>query len=102
VYPADFPSGAKLREHGISRVLVIQQTSTIAQDVKEVLVAWQNDGLEIFTRLNVKRARDVKVVLRESSKIGLLWRRLLRALGFKTNADFVDFLNSISSGGSGS
>jgi hypothetical protein len=98
VYPQDFPSGAKLREHGISRVVVIQQTDAIAEDVNDVLCGWQSEGLEIFTRRDGARTVDMKVLVKRTSRLKLLWRRVLRWLGFKTNSDFLEFLNSFSSG----
>jgi hypothetical protein len=100
-YPQDFPSGAKLRERGISRVVVIQPSSVIAEDLRDVLAEWQRDGITIFTRLRHDRAREVKVDVREPPKFRLIWRKILRAFGFKTNADFFDFLNSLSAGTSG-
>ena len=99
VYPQDFPSGAKLREHGITRVVAIQQTEAIADDLNDVLVEWQNAGLEIVTKRDDERAAEVRRHVKPTPWLLLLWRKFVRLLGFKTSGDFFDMLTAGSSGG---
>jgi hypothetical protein len=99
VYPQDFPSGAKLREHGIARIAVVQQTEVIADDLNDVLFEWQNEGLEIVTQRDDERAAEVRRRVKRTPRLLLLWRKFLRLLGFKTSGDLWDMLTSGSSGG---
>jgi hypothetical protein len=99
VYPQDFPSGAKLREHGITRIVTIQHTEMIADDLNDVLMEWQNAGLEIATRRDDERAAEVRRHVKPTPWLLLLWRKFVRLLGFKTSGDFFDMLTAGSSGG---
>jgi hypothetical protein len=76
VYPQDFPSGAKLREHGITRIVAIQQTEAIAADLNDVLVEWQTAGLEILTKRDDERAAEVRRHVKPPSRLLVLWRKL--------------------------
>jgi hypothetical protein len=99
VYPQDFPSGAKLREHGITRIVAIQQTEAIAADLNDVLVEWQTAGLEILTKRDDERAAEVRRHVKPPSRLLVLWRKFVRLLGFKTSGDFFDMFTAVSSGG---
>jgi len=43
----DFPSASFLRENGIYRVVVVQESTKFAPDLLSTLVAWQQGGIEI-------------------------------------------------------
>jgi hypothetical protein len=48
VFPQDFPSGTFLLAHGIKRVMLIQQSSSIDRDLGQVLAFWKRSGIEIL------------------------------------------------------
>jgi hypothetical protein len=67
--------------------------------LNDVLVEWQNAGLEIATKRDDERAAKVRRHVKPTPRLLLLWRRFVRLLGFKTSGDFFDMLTSDSSDG---
>lgn len=47
VYPADFPSAAMLRRHGISQITVVRDSTLFGSDLGYALDAWRRDGLTV-------------------------------------------------------
>lgn len=55
VFPTDFPSAARLADHGITRaILVREQPGPIGDDLEDAVRQWQTDGL----RVEVKSLSD--------------------------------------------
>jgi hypothetical protein len=48
VFAQDFPSGTFLLAHGIKRVMLVQQSTSIDDDLGEVLAFWKRSGVEIL------------------------------------------------------
>jgi hypothetical protein len=80
VFREDLPSVAFLRAQGLSRVVVALPGEAIAEDLRHVLYAWQQGGVEIFVK-DTSRAAPAERVTVESPS----WLR--RILGRPSGAD---------------
>jgi hypothetical protein len=80
VFREDLPSAAFLRERGLSRVVVALSGEALAEDLRHVLYAWQQGGVEIFVK-DTSRAVPAERVTIESPP----WLR--RILGRPPGAD---------------
>jgi hypothetical protein len=49
----DFPSGDKLKANDITKCYVISEHQSLAHDLKKILLAWQNKGIEIYLWKNL-------------------------------------------------
>ena len=76
-FPTDFPSAAKLRERGITRILVIQETATPQNDLTHTLRQWQDDGLTINLLIPGEGALPHPCPIRKVSKLGLWWMQFV-------------------------
>lgn len=74
--PTDFPSAAKLREHGISRVLLIQRGTKPASDLAHTLHQWQKDGLVIERLEPAPNARPQPCPILKANRFVLWWMKL--------------------------
>jgi hypothetical protein len=51
VFAQDLPSGGFLRDHGVRRVLVIQESRTVADDLCHVLRGFRETGVEVLVKV---------------------------------------------------
>jgi hypothetical protein len=76
-FPTDFPSPTKLREHGITRVLLIQQTTAPQSDLAHTLRQWQEDNLPIELLIPGDYTQPRPCAVRKVTKLGLWWMKLV-------------------------
>ncbi|HSI10442.1 MAG TPA: hypothetical protein VK961_00295 [Chthoniobacter sp.] len=76
-FPSDFPSATKLRERGIARILVIQETATPQNDLTHTLRQWQDDGLTINLLIPGEGALPHPCPIRKVTKLGLWWMKFV-------------------------
>jgi hypothetical protein len=81
----DLPSADLLKQHGLSRIVLIQRKSKIQADLREVLLWWQKDGMTI-ARQETWAAWEPRVVkVRRPWIVPYLWHRLMRRFGYRRN-----------------
>jgi hypothetical protein len=49
-FTTDFPSGKRLREHGIETVIVVEQITYPDADLARVLLAWKAEGIAVLRK----------------------------------------------------
>jgi len=76
-FPTDFPSATKLRECGITRVLLIQHGATPQKDLVHTLRQWQEGGLTIELLNPGESARPQLCPIRNVTKLGLWWMKFV-------------------------
>jgi hypothetical protein len=87
VFPQDFPSAKFLREQGVRRVLLIQESAAQPQeDLAHVLLRWQEAGLEVLAsgRTGGNEASAIRVA--KPSRFRASWYRGLEILGLRRNS----------------
>lgn len=62
VFAQDLPSASFLLEHGIHRVLLVQEGSAIAEDVTHVLRAYRKGGIDLLVK-SLADAEDPEVIV---------------------------------------
>lgn len=85
VFPQDFPSGHKLKEHGIERAVLVSQGRYLADDLAHVLLRWQELGVAIHTTDELLGAPQPHTVQKPRGFRSLA-QRLLVAAGLHRNA----------------
>lgn len=81
-FTTDFPSASFLLEHDIRSVAVVQEGTKFAPDLLQILVAWQQGGIQI-QRKRYRNSQPVeRVVVKKASFLSWAWFRLTVALGF--------------------
>jgi hypothetical protein len=87
VVPQDFPSARFLREHGITRAILVQESGfTPKEDLAHVLLRWQLQGIEILAMCTSAPAAPVPIIVERPSRFRTAWYRGLAMLGFRRNA----------------
>jgi hypothetical protein len=83
-FPQDFPSARFLKEHGIRRVLSIQEIAgQPSEDLAHVLLRWQEEGISIYVS-NVAAASSSELIrVNRPSQFRALWQRALALIGLK-------------------
>ena len=82
--PQDFPSAKFLLEHGIGRILLIQDAAAQpAEDLAHVLLRWQQAGLAIFAASAADVDAPRLITVRRPSQFRALWYRALALLGLR-------------------
>jgi hypothetical protein len=83
-FPQDFPSAKFLLEHGIRRILLIQDiVAQPAEDLAHALLRWQEDGLAIFAASAVAVNAPTLITIRRPSQFRALWYRALALIGLR-------------------
>ena len=83
-FPQDFPSAKFLLEHGIRRILLIQDSvASPAEDLAHVLLRWQQGGLAIFAASVAAVDAPTLITVRRPSQFRALWHRALALLGLR-------------------
>jgi hypothetical protein len=83
-FPQDFPSARFLLEHGIRRILLIQDSiAQPTEDFAHVLLRWQEDGLAIFAASATAIDAPILIMIRRPSQFRALWYRALALLGLR-------------------
>jgi hypothetical protein len=82
---ADFPSSKFLKEHGVSRIVVIQMNRRFRTDLQQVLLTWQAEGLVIAEQEAWERWDPKNVRVKTPSVVLLLWHRLTAKFGYSRN-----------------
>ncbi|HUL15889.1 MAG TPA: hypothetical protein VLV88_07825 [Terriglobales bacterium] len=86
VFPQDFPSARFLLEHGIRRVLLVQEAEASPQkDLAHVLLRWQEARLEISSFATARSGNVEAIIVPRPSWFRAVWYRALAALGLKRN-----------------
>ena len=103
VFPQDFPSGNLLRSRGIRRAIVCQVGSTIPEDLKHVLLRWQEAGIAIATRDEQAHSGPQEVTVAKPGMFRSFLYRLSAVMGFRRNSagGFGSTIPHPSSGGGG-
>ncbi len=87
VLPQDFPSAAKLREHGIAVVLLWQQRKgDPSDDLAHVLKRWQEAGLDIYLEHGDLPSPPEPLRVRTPSRYKSLFHRLFILAGLRRNS----------------
>jgi hypothetical protein len=86
VFPQDFPSAKFLREHGIQRVLLLQESAGQPQeDLAHVLLRWQEEELEILAAGKTE-ASPLAIRVEKPSQFRASWYRGLEILGLRRSS----------------
>jgi hypothetical protein len=87
VLPQDFPSAAKLREHGIAAIL-LWQTERVqpASDLAHVLRRWQESGLNIYLESGTVESVPEPLTVDRPSHYRSIFHRLLVLAGLRRNS----------------
>lgn len=87
VLPQDFPSAAKLREHGIAAVLLWQrEQAQPADDLAHVLRRWQEAGLDIYVEYGDLASSPSPLTVRRPSRFKSVFHRLFVLSGLRRNS----------------
>jgi hypothetical protein len=87
VLPQDFPSAAKLREHGIAAVLLWQrENAQPADDLAHVLRRWQDAGLDIYLEYGDLPSPPVPLTVHRPSRYKSILHRLFVLAGLRRNS----------------
>jgi hypothetical protein len=87
VLPQDFPSAAKLREHGIAVVLVWQQRrGQPADDLAHVLRRWQDAGIDLYLEYGDLPSPPEPLKVFRPSRYRSLLHRLFVLAGLRRNS----------------
>lgn len=85
VTASDFPSAEYLRSHGISNVILVQTSSQICGDLREVLLQLQRDGMTLARLDPWKEWDPSKVVVKPPMILVSAWEWLSRKAGYRRN-----------------
>lgn len=103
VFPQDFPSGNLLRSRGIRRAIVCQLGTEIPDDLKHILLRWQEAGITISVRDDHVGTALMEVTVAKPGMFRSFLYRLSAIMGFKRNSagGFGSTIPHPSSGGGG-
>jgi hypothetical protein len=86
-FPEDFPSAEFFIAHGIKRVLIVQSEGLPLQgDLAQILLKWQDAGLEILATTKFSVAKPEKMPLHPPSTSKVLLYRMMVNLGLRRAA----------------
>lgn len=101
VFPQDFPSAQFFKDHGILRVLLVQENVTVPmEDMAHVLLRWQEAGLELLTYARARGGAPESLVVPRPSWFRKVWYRAHAILRLRRNpaGGFGGFFPGSSSG----
>ncbi|MGA2742044.1 MAG: hypothetical protein ABSG65_31965 [Bryobacteraceae bacterium] len=81
----DVPSGSFLKDHGIDRIVVVHEKSTVQPDLLLILLEWQHAGVQIFFQAPWLPWRPQPLKLKRPPAIVSMYRRLRMRLGYRRN-----------------
>lgn len=86
IFSQDFPSARFLKEHGIRRVLLVQDSGGQPQeDLAHVLLRWQEAGIEMLSAARKDSAHAAAIRVSRPSGFRASWHRGLALLGLRRN-----------------
>lgn len=86
IFPQDFPSAQFLKGHGIRRILLVQETSTVPmEDLAHVLLRWQEGGLELLAYATERGGVPEPLSVPRPSWFRKVWYRALAILRLRRN-----------------
>lgn len=87
VFPQDFPSASFMLAQGLSSVVVLQQSpSQPADDLRHVLLRWQEAGIDVRVKRDDDPAPPSSIQVSRPSRFRAMWQRWLAARGLRRNA----------------
>jgi hypothetical protein len=87
VLPQDFPSAAKLKEHGVAAVLLWQaRTGQPADDLAHVLRRWQDGGLSVYLESGTLESAPTPLTVYRPSRYKSIFHRLFVLAGLRRNS----------------
>lgn len=87
VFPQDFPSAGKLREHGIAKIVVWQQKlAPVREDLAHVLLRWQQAGVSVHCFGEETGGAPEPIVVSRPSHFRGLFHRLFALAGLRRNS----------------
>jgi hypothetical protein len=102
VFPQDFPSAKFLQEHGIQRVTLVQiRNAQPLEDLRHVLLRWQEAGIEIFLKASADAGVPTPIIVSRPSRFRAIWYRALVILGLRRSSagGFGAYLSEFFGGG---
>jgi hypothetical protein len=76
-FTTDFPSAGTLSNYGIKRVILVRESNKIEPDLLEVLLCWQQSGIDIFATRTSDSAPPTPITLRKPFIFQRLWHKML-------------------------
>jgi hypothetical protein len=99
LYPQDFPSGVVLLQNGVSRVTLVQEeVNSYSDDMRQVLLKWQSEGIEIWEKSPSFSSKERQIKVRPLSSIQRLRSRIRNFL-IDRRFDISGFGGTTSGGG---
>ena len=84
--PTDFPSAVRIRESGVNRVVLVQESALEPQaDLAHTLLRWQEGGIRIEAATLAASATPAPITIRKPPLYRMMWQRLLATIGFRRN-----------------
>jgi hypothetical protein len=102
VFPQDFPSAKFLQKQGIQRVTLVQMRNTQPlEDLRHVLLLWQEAGIEIFVKASADAEVPTPIIVSRPSRFRAIWYRALAILGLRRSSagGFGAYLSDFLGGG---
>lgn len=86
-FPQDYPSARFLQEHGIGRVVLLQERiGQPREDLSHVLTRWQEAGIQLEVHGASEGGSPQKLSVKRPSHFRSLWQRALEILGLRRGA----------------
>jgi len=87
LFPQDFPSAGFLREHGVTRVVVVSRDDSVPdEDLVHVLLRWHQAGIEVLAVASTPGAAPRQLRLRKPRGFRRAWYRALAMLGLRRSS----------------
>jgi len=83
----DFPSADFFKQHGVSKIVLIQEESKIQADLLEVLLVWQGNGMEIARQAPWEQWSPRLIAVEKLPALLVMWRQLRRSFGYRRDYD---------------
>jgi hypothetical protein len=84
VFPQDFPSAKFLLEHGVRRVLLVQERKAQPlEDLSHILLRWQEAGIAIENVGTTDGSSVSEIRIAKPSRFRRIWYRALAILGLR-------------------
>ncbi len=80
-FTTDFPSAGTLSNNGIKRVILVRESNKIEPDLLEVLLGWQQSGIDILAARISDSEPPTPIALRKPSIFQRLWYKMLVSFG---------------------
>jgi hypothetical protein len=87
VFPQDFPSARFLAKQKIKRVVLVQTRSTQPmEDLRHVLLRWQEAGIEILVKGSANTGMPSQIMVAKPSRFRAFWYRALAMIGLRRSS----------------